>query len=182
MEIWKLIDGFENYMVSNLGRVKVLEKKIPYKHNTTGKEFFRVRKEKIMKPKHVKGYNCISLNYINKRICRLVAIAFIENKDNKEEVNHINCNKADDRVENLEWVTKSENMRHAYKNGLMDDGLKKRKKFVAKKVICLRTGKIYDSISDFSKDRKIDSSNICRALSGVYNNNHDVAYYEKKEM
>lgn len=182
MEIWKIIDKYENYMVSNLGRIKVLEKKIPYKHHITGTDFFRVRKEKIMKPKCVKGYNCINLDGVNKRICRLVAIAFIENKNNKAEVNHINCNKADDRVENLEWVTKSENMLHAYRNGLMGNYKEDRKILFSKKVVCLRTGKIFDSIKDFSKHRKIDPSNISRALSGVYKNNHDVAYYKEKEM
>ena len=53
-------------------------------------------------------------------IHRLVAVAFITNPSEKAEVNHINGNKLDNRVENLEWVSREENIRHAYDNGLID--------------------------------------------------------------
>lgn len=52
------------------------------------------------------------------RIHRLVAIAFIENKGNLHEVNHIDGNKLNNNVENLEWSTRSNNMKHAFMNGL----------------------------------------------------------------
>ena len=53
------------------------------------------------------------------RVHRMVALAFIDNPDNKPYVNHINGNRSDNNVENLEWVTSSENAIHAHKNGLV---------------------------------------------------------------
>lgn len=49
-----------------------------------------------------------------------MALAFIENPDNKPQVNHKNCDKADNRLDNLEWVTASENLIHAYRNGMIE--------------------------------------------------------------
>ena len=57
-------------------------------------------------------------------VSRLVATAFIPNPENKEEVNHKNGNPLDNSVENLEWVTRSENVRHAFKNGLLQTSKK----------------------------------------------------------
>lgn len=86
---------------------------------------FKKSKEIILKPQRMKnGYRTIGLkkNGIGKTflIHRLVAIAFIDNPENKPEVNHINGNKNDNTVSNLEWVTHSENMTHGFENGLID--------------------------------------------------------------
>jgi hypothetical protein len=180
MEIWKEIIGFPNYKVSNLGRVKHIEAKIPYMHAVTKEWHYRLKKEKILRNKNVKGYSCVILNSVNKRVCRLVAIAFIPNPENKPEVNHINCNKMDDNVSNLEWVTKSENARHAKANGLLDSAHKAFGERLSIKVKCLRTGIVYNSIKEFSLVRKIHPSNITRALNGTFKNNHDVEYYKEK--
>jgi hypothetical protein len=65
-----------------------------------------------------RGYHCITIRGKKFRIHRLVAMAFIPNPENKREVNHIDGNKDNNHVSNLEWVTSSENMCHAYRTGL----------------------------------------------------------------
>lgn len=118
-EIWKDIKDYEGiYQVSNLGRVKSIERK---EINKLGIE--RMLKEKILKCLKVLGYFHISLSKdsIVKqfKIHRLVAQVFIPNPENKPQVNHKNGIRHDNRVENLEWVTASENMKHAVKYNLL---------------------------------------------------------------
>lgn len=112
-EIWLDIFGYEGlYKVSNFGRIKSLDKKSGIKH-------FKSHIRKIMIDKD--GYCVIILSKLKKtykRVHRLVAIAFIPNPENKKFVNHKKGIKTDNRVSELEWVTQSENEKHAYKNGL----------------------------------------------------------------
>ena len=114
-EIWKEISGYEGYFeVSNLGNFRSKDRVIKYKSNGT-----RLYPGKFLKPETiVEGYQRIVLmkEAIKKRyMChRLVAQEFVPNPDNKPYVNHINGNKADNRAENLEWVTQSENELHSH--------------------------------------------------------------------
>lgn len=114
-EEWKQIEGFEFYYVSNLGRVKSTRR-------WSGTKFYN--REKIMSlHKHkTKGYIYVSISKNNKnynlRVHRLVALAFISNPKNKLQVNHIDGNKENNCVNNLEWVTNKENIIHAWENGL----------------------------------------------------------------
>jgi hypothetical protein len=119
-EIWKEIKGYEGlYEVSNLGNVKSLERNIVRKDGTN----FYIA-ERILRPsKDRKGYLNIGLykkgKSKNYKVHRLVAAAFIPNPESKLEVNHINADKADNRVKNLEWATCKENVHHAIKAGLI---------------------------------------------------------------
>lgn len=126
-EIWKDIEGFEGlYQVSSYGRIKSLSRSINSRNNKP-----RISKDKILKPITLNnGYQSIFLGRkYPKLIHRLVAKAFLKNE--KETVNHKNGIKSDNRVENLEWATHTENMRHAFKN-LLNVPLKGEKRYNSK--------------------------------------------------
>lgn len=103
MEIWKDIIETSNYAVSNLGRVK----------NT--------KTNRLLNPSELgNGYKQVSLKmndtgkFKKEYIHRLVAKYFIENPENKKEVNHKDGNRSNNNMNNLEWVTPSENQKHKY--------------------------------------------------------------------
>lgn len=102
-EVWKIIEPYSNYLISNLGRV------------------FSKKTNKILKPKMDDGYLRVFLSNEGKVkshfIHKLIAQAFIPNPENKPIINHINSDRSDNRIENLEWCTVSENIKHGWKYG-----------------------------------------------------------------
>lgn len=112
-EIFKKIPDFPNHRVSNHGRVQSR-----YKRGIGLTESWH-----DMKPNRHKGYLCITVRDKGKsrttRVHRLVAEAFLENPQGMEQVDHIDCDKSNNKVSNLEWVTARENTRRAFKNNLV---------------------------------------------------------------
>jgi hypothetical protein len=105
---------------------------------------------------------------------RILAEYFIENLEKKQQVNHKNGIKHDNRIENLEWVTQSENALHSFTNGLQ-----KPTRPHMRKVINMQSGKIYDCISDAAKDNGINVSYLNLMLNGKKNNTSKLKIYEE---
>ena len=140
-EVFKQIDGFENlYLISSLGRV------------------YSIRNRKfIAQYKNRYGYLKCSLKKEGKNksvfVHRLVATAFISNPNNKPEVNHKNGIKTDNSLNNLEWCSRLENVRHSWKLGLSKHTEKLRICCIKAHeipVICIENGSIFDSLAKAS--------------------------------
>lgn len=115
-ETWLPCPGFEtSYEVSNYGKVRSIDRYISGRNGL-------VKGKLILQGKNKKGYPEVRLWKNNKQEARnphrLVAQAFIPNPDNKPQVNHIDGNKENNSIDNLEWVSNSDNQLHAYKLGL----------------------------------------------------------------
>ena len=125
-EIWKDIKGFEGiYQVSNLGNVRSLDRKVFNKGNNS----WCNKKGRILKPTKDKGgylyvglYDKENAKTSSVKIHRLVALHFCTGYKQGLEVNHKNGVRDDNRSENLEWVTKSQNIRDIYKRGFNTNG------------------------------------------------------------
>lgn len=148
-----LIQGCDGYLITKDGKV------------------FSLKTNKYMKlGTSIKGYSqiCLTVNNkkITKKVHRLVAEAFIPNPLNRPQVNHIDGNKKNNSVENLECVTNAENQSHSYRvlgNISRGGGGGKTP------VICVETKKIYKSISEAAKETGAKIANISRACRNNFN-------------
>lgn len=179
-EIWKEIKGFENYQISNLGRIKNIK-------------YHRQQKSQILKPHYkANGYLSITLSRNGKTnmfyIHRLVASHFVDNKEDKPCVNHKDGCRNNNTAENLEWVTFSENTKHSYhklgykiseetiqkrvqafkKNYVMSGETKKKigesnRKNSCKRVLCIELNKEFSSAAMASEWLGLTKKVVCRA-------------------
>lgn len=121
IEVWRDIeDYFGRYQVSNFGRVKTLERRAKRRNDSFHIIPEKIKSTRINKSGYVSVYLSINKRYRHFFVHRLVAACFIgERPSNKHFVNHIDGNKKNNKESNLEWVTVSENHKHAFKLGLM---------------------------------------------------------------
>lgn len=167
-EIWKDIKGYEgHYQISNLGRVKSLKN-------------YRGNGDIILKEINRLGYLHVSLcregKIINYKIHRLVCMAFLDNKENKPCVNHINGEKTDNRLVNLEWVTYSENEKHSYRvlNKVYASPMKgKYGQLIHNSKLVIQISldgfivNVYDSQATAERETGIRQQSISRCVSGI---------------
>lgn len=173
MEKWILITELEgNYEVSNLGRIRSVFKVIKKSDS-----YIYTRKPKIIKSQLREGYErvrlCINNFRVSKSVHRLVAKYFIDNPNNLPQVNHINGNKSDNTVENLEWCTQSENIIHAIKNNLRKTAIGKNK---PKIVLDTNTGIYYESLRQASIFKNINYSGLQHQMNGKVSNRSGLKY------
>lgn len=166
-EKWVDILGYEEfYQLSNFGRIKAL-----YREWYSGLNncIFKKKDECIISERDAKGYRAVILtkNGIPKSftVHRLLAIHFIKNPENKPQVNHINGIKTDNRIENLEWCTESENQQHAIKMGLK---VHEKRQFhsQARKVKCDTFDLVFGCIRDAGDALGIDYTTIWHICRG----------------
>jgi hypothetical protein len=162
-EIWKDIPQFEGlYQVSNLGRVRSL----PRARKGRGKGFHMVS-GRILRPIRMGDYLGFQLSNIKtcKRYChRLVAECFLEKIDGKNEINHIDGNKHNNTLSNLEWCNRSENGLHAFRTGLHKPHVPTNRKKI---LVVYPSGdkKVFSCIKEASDELNVSASSISRACS-----------------
>ena len=166
MEQWRDIDGFEGmYQVSDRGRVRSVERTV--KMNRGGVEYDMHHKGRVLHTAVTKdGYVTVHLTKCSKpysfRVHRLVALAYIPNPDDMPEVNHKDGVKTNNTPSNLEWCTKSHNIRHAFKHGLIDKG----NMTCNRKMVKRSDGAVFESMTSAAEASGAYVSNVSKCCHG----------------
>ena len=161
----KLVNGYSNYFITEDGFI--ISKKTNKVVKTT---------------KSNSGYETVVLWKNGKRkqctMHRIVALSFIPNPENKRCVNHIDGNKLNNKVSNLEWITHSDNHKHAYRTGLRKS-LKKiriKKDKYSRLIVDLQYGIFYDSIMYASSIYNMNYKTLANMINGHRKNKTNLAY------
>ena len=185
LEEWRDIQGYEGlYQVSNLGRVRSLDREVYTSASSKRGSFVRSAKGAVMKqgkrPKDNGAYLFVILQRHgkSKAFCthRLVAEAFIPNPDGKSQVNHIDGNKANNAVSNLEWVTPKENTAHAFAHGLRSDEERLRR---TRKSVIRSDGMEFNSITEAARSVEGSIQNISACINGKRRSAYGYEWREK---
>jgi len=169
MEIWKDIKGYEGeYQVSNLGRVKSMSRTYIDKNN----KLYSIKERLMNFQDNGRGYKNINLYKSKKSKCfyihRLVAETFLSKIENKNFVNHIDGDKSNNNLSNLEWVDRSENMIHANKIGLCKGYNKSGSNNPSSKLVLdTQTGIFYLTLKEASISKNVNYT----LLSSILNSN-----------
>lgn len=166
-DTWKDIPGYEGlYQINKDGEVRSLERKVVGAKGMCKRAAYGSTKKLTLR---ANGYYAVGLwknnNQKIENIHRLIAIAFIPNPNNYPEVNHIDGDKTNNKIENLEWCNQSYNVKHAYDTGLNSK---------IKPVICNETGKIFASASEAA--RKIGGKATQSSISACARGRRKSAY------
>jgi hypothetical protein len=161
-EYWAPMPNYEQYYeISNLGTIRSIPRRL-----LTKSGYYKPEKERILTQRiSNKGYLSVTLSKNGqsntKAVHRLLAQAFIPNPENKATVNHLDGNKLNNSIENLEWATYSENAIHAYKTGLYKSTERKRRL-----ILDACTGETYTSIKKAAFHLNINYATCRNYLSG----------------
>ena len=169
MEIWKDVVGYEGYyQVSNFGNIRSVDRVIYSDKLHIGTK--RELKGKMLKP-YVNSHGYLALTLTKNgnekllRVHRIVAEAFIKNPNNYDQVNHIDGDKTNNKIENLEWCNNQYNVNHAYKNGLANHYTKSVKQYDLKGNYI----KTFESIIKASEAVNGQHTNITKCAKGCIN-------------
>jgi len=185
-EIWKDVVGYENlYMVSNLGRIKS-KSKVVKSHNKSGEYSFLTKPKILRQQDDGNGYLKVRILkggvVKKKRVHRLVGYAFLSLKDN-QVINHIDFNRKNNNVLNLECCTQLHNMTHSRINNRFpkvthsDKQRRILKEVHSRKVYCIDTGSVYESIKQASELLGYAQSTLGHYLSGRRKNKTSLRYF-----
>lgn len=152
-EEWRHIVGFEDYIISSFGRVKCNKKNGYFSFQDNGKGY-----KSIMLRRNGKSFR----RYVH----RLVAITFI-GPPNGKDVNHIDGNKSNNKLSNLEYLSRKENILHAMSIGIIGSKkgrMKGELHFRSKKVVDLETGIAFNSISECAETYGLHRSTMTNVM------------------
>ena len=165
-EEWKDIPGFEGrYQVSNFGRVKSLDREELQRDAHGGYSTFKYKGKVLKQVKTSQGYMVVPLGRERPccRVHQLVARAFIPKVIGKDMINHIDGDRTNNHVDNLEWCTNQENQFHASRVLGHKQG-----RYQNRPVRCVETGKVFDNSIRAAKENKQTANNIRMAANPKY--------------